>query len=68
MEKTRGRADGEEFSGFISGDFGLYGSYTDLITRQRGKGASGRRKIFINPMSYDEVEGDHLLIAYSTVV
>lgn len=37
MEKTRGRADGEEFSGFISGEFSLYGSYTDLITRQRGK-------------------------------
>lgn len=37
MEKERGRADGEEFSGFISGEFSLYGSYTDLIMRQRGE-------------------------------
>lgn len=53
---------------FFSGEFGLYGSYTDLITRQRGKWASGGRQIFINSVSYNEVEGDHLLIAYSTVV
>lgn len=36
MEGERG-ADGVEFSGFISGEFGLYGSYTDLIMRQRGE-------------------------------
>jgi len=31
------RADGEEFSGFISGELTLYGSYIDLIMRQRGE-------------------------------
>lgn len=40
---SRGRADGEEFSGFISGEFSLYGSYTDLIVRQRGEWTPGRR-------------------------
>lgn len=43
----------------------FYGSYTDLIMRQRGKWASGGREIFINPTSYDEEEGVHLLIVYS---
>lgn len=36
-DKERRGADGEEFSGFISGEFSLYGSYTDLIMRQRGE-------------------------------
>lgn len=35
-EMRRG-ADGEEFLGFISGEFSFYGSYTDLIMRQRGE-------------------------------
>lgn len=54
--------------GFFQEGSAFYGSYTNLITRQRGKWASGGREIFINPTSYDEEEGDHLLIAYSAVV
>lgn len=43
METERSEADGEEFSGFISGEIGFYGSYTDLIIRQRGKRTSGKK-------------------------
>lgn len=44
------------------------GSYTHLITKQRGKWASGGRQIFINPTSYDKEDRDHLSIACSAVV
>lgn len=44
-EREMSRADGGEFSGFVSGEFSFYSTYSDLIMRGGGEANSWKKNL-----------------------